>query len=118
MEKEIMDVMNDTMNESADLAEVTMDDMLPTVEEATANAVGTFGVKEGLVVGFFITGLACMGYTAYDLGYKKLIKGKVIPYFQQKKALKEAMEAGAAEAAKKFQAAEAVEEVEEADEEG
>jgi hypothetical protein len=98
---EIMDTMKDN-----DVADVAVTDMLPTVEEATANAVGTFGVREGLVVGFFTLGLACMGYTAYDLGYKKLFKGTLVPYFQQRKAMKEAMKAGAAEAAKNFQTVE------------
>ena len=65
-----------------------------SVEQAQAAAVSNFGWKEGAVLGFLVLGTAGIGYSLYDLGYKKLIKGVIIPKIAEKKAMREALKAG------------------------
>lgn len=72
-----------------------------SVQEATGIANQSFGWKEAAVLGFFTVGTAAIGYSLYDLGYKKLIKGVIMKKIAEKKAMKEAVAAGEEQAEEK-----------------
>lgn len=65
-----------------------------TPQEAMNAATGSFTWKEGVVLTAMVVGGAAIVYSGYDLIWKKLIKGVIVPKVQENKAMKEAMKAG------------------------